>query len=184
MGRPMSRKRKKRLNIEAARMILEGEKEDEIMKETGLSMFDIKGMKGWLRSERGRQWAVKTGLVKAPPSSHVPSTPSQPSTELRGSLEGKEAESSLERSLRSSTPEPSETSIEKAGSTIEKELWLQATPVVRKVILNPKIYLLYDYARSELGFEGDLGDFCSDCVEDFFNRRNIKVKIVREKEVE
>ena len=65
----------------------------------------------------------------------------------------------------------------------EKELMVQATPILRKVVLNPRIYLFYDYSRTRLGFKGDFGDFIADCVDDFFNSRGIKIKIVREEEV-
>ena len=41
----------------------------------------------------------------------------------------------------------------------EKEILVQASPLVRKIILNPKVYLWFDYARSELKFQGDIGDF-------------------------
>jgi len=66
---------------------------------------------------------------------------------------------------------------------MEKELWVMAEPIFRKVALNPRIFLFYDYVRTELGYEGDLGDFICDTVEDFFKSRGIKIKIVREKEI-
>jgi hypothetical protein len=66
---------------------------------------------------------------------------------------------------------------------IERELLVEATPIIRKVVLNPKVLLWYDYARSELGFDGDLGDFIYDAVEDFWERRGYKIEIVKRKEV-
>ena len=53
----------------------------------------------------------------------------------------------------------------------ERELWVKATPIIRKIILNPKVWLYYDYARSALGYEGDIGSFLEDCVEDFWRSR-------------
>jgi hypothetical protein len=47
---------------------------------------------------------------------------------------------------------------------MDQELALQATPIVKKVILNPKTYLFYDYACSTLNFKGDIGDFIQDAI--------------------
>jgi hypothetical protein len=41
---------------------------------------------------------------------------------------------------------------------MDQELAVQATPIVKKVILNPKTYLFYDYAVSTLNFKGDIGE--------------------------
>lgn len=49
---------------------------------------------------------------------------------------------------------------------MDQELALQATPIVKKVILNPKTYLFYDYACSTLNFKGDIGDFIRARVKD------------------
>ena len=65
----------------------------------------------------------------------------------------------------------------------ERELMVQATPIIRKVILNPKVFLWYDYAKSELGYQGDLGDFINDAIEDFWRSRGYKIKIVQEREI-
>jgi len=66
---------------------------------------------------------------------------------------------------------------------MEEELWIKASPIIRKVILDPKVFLYYDYVRNKYGYKGDLGDFIRDCVEDFFERRGIKIKIVEEEEL-
>jgi hypothetical protein len=66
---------------------------------------------------------------------------------------------------------------------LERELWVKATPVIRKVILNPKVYLYYDYIKTKYGYKGDIGDFLYDCVEDFFKSRSITIKVVEEEEV-
>jgi len=66
---------------------------------------------------------------------------------------------------------------------VERELWIKATPIIRKVVLNPIVYLYYDYMRTNYGYKGDLGDFLYDCVEDFFKSRGITVKIVKEEEL-
>jgi len=61
-----SRTAKKRVNVVAARMLLEGKPVEEVERATGLRMFDVEGMKGWLQSEAGKKWAVQKGLVKPP----------------------------------------------------------------------------------------------------------------------
>ena len=64
-----------------------------------------------------------------------------------------------------------------------QEMWLMARPIMRKVALNPKVFLWYDYAVKELGFEGDIGDLCVDAIEDFFKSRGYKITIVKETEI-
>jgi hypothetical protein len=70
------------------------------------------------------------------------------------------------------------------GCLMDRELALQATPIVKKVILNPKIYLYYDYAVSTFDFKGDIGDFIQDAVEDFWKSRGYRIVIERKSEVE
>jgi len=66
----------------------------------------------------------------------------------------------------------------------ERELWLKATPLIRKVALNPEIYFWYDYARGKLGLKGDVGDFVCDCVRYFFKSHGYKIRIIKEEEIE
>lgn len=49
--------------------------------------------------------------------------------------------------------------------------------------MNPKIFMYYDYAVSSLGYRQDMGDFISDCIEDFFRSRGYRVVIQHESEV-
>jgi len=72
---------------------------------------------------------------------------------------------------------------EEGARVIQRELWEKATPIIRKVVLNPKVFLYYDYMRANYGYKGDLGDFLYDCVEDFFRSRGFTVKIVKEEEL-
>jgi len=51
--------------------------------------------------------------------------------------------------------------------------------VIRKVILNPKVLMWYDYIVSKFGYKGDLGDFIVECIEDFWASRGYKIKISR-----
>ena len=65
----------------------------------------------------------------------------------------------------------------------EREVVAYATPVLRKVILNPKILLFYDYMKSK-GYSGDLGDFIVECIELLFRKMGYQVVIERKVEVE
>ena len=50
--------------------------------------------------------------------------------------------------------------------------------IAKKVVLNPRILYWYGFAVSE-GFDGDIGDFISDAVEDFYGRRKLDIGIIR-----
>ena len=60
---------------------------------------------------------------------------------------------------------------------MDQELALQATPIVKKVILNPKTSLFYDYACTNLNLKGDVGDFIQDAIEDFWKSRGYRIVI-------
>ena len=153
---------------------------------------DYETIKRELRVERKTIYNVKSMLKKlgllprssaapaiSPPSSSEPSArepPYEPSLSVAPSRE-------IERKPLGKSEGLGKEEEKLFAEGAERELMLQATPIVRKVVLNPRIYLLYDYARTRLNFDGDLGDFLADCVDDFFNSRGIKIKIVREEEV-
>jgi hypothetical protein len=67
---------------------------------------------------------------------------------------------------------------------IDRELMMKTMPIIRKVVLNPKIYLYYDYVVSNLGYKRDIGDFLADVVEDYFASRGYKILIQKTSEVE
>ena len=67
---------------------------------------------------------------------------------------------------------------------MDQELALQATPIVKKVILNPKTSLFYDYACTNLNFKGDVGDFIQDAIEDFWKSRGYRIVIEKRSEIE
>jgi len=51
-------------------------------------------------------------------------------------------------------------------------------PIIRKIAMNPKVLMYYQYARSR-GFNGDLADFISEVVEGYFRDRGIKIAVLR-----
>jgi len=121
--------------------------------------------------------SIDTVLIEIP----EPEAPSQPETLTLK----RDTEDIIHPPEKETKIEISSSSLDAEGMRIfERELWLKARPIMLKVALNPKIFLFYDYAKSELKFEGDIGDFLVDCVLDFFNSRGIKIKIIKEKEVE
>ena len=69
------------------------------------------------------------------------------------------------------------------GPMTEREIVAFATPVLRKVVLNPKILLYYDYFRSK-GYKGDLGDFICECIELLFKKMGYQIVIEKRSEVE
>lgn len=59
----------------------------------------------------------------------------------------------------------------------------QSLPIMRKIMLSPKIYLLYDYCRDKLDFQGDIGDFLADCVDYFFRANGFEISITHKSEI-
>ena len=76
------------------------------------------------------------------------------------------------------TPPPRETRESTLPHVDVRELLGDYTPVVKKVILNPKILMYYDYVKKK-GYEGDLGDFIQDVVEEYFRDRGIRIVVLR-----
>jgi hypothetical protein len=46
---------------------------------------------------------------------------------------------------------------------------------VKRIALDPRVYILYAYAQKYLGYTGSLGEFVSDCVVLFLKERGIEV---------
>jgi len=51
-------------------------------------------------------------------------------------------------------------------------------PIAKKVFLNPRVLMYYQYARSQ-GYGGDLGDFINEVIESFFRDRRIKIAVLK-----
>jgi len=84
-----------------------------------------------------------------------------------------------------STKDPATTDegYARARDDFERIVMVEASPILKKVALNPKVYLWYDYAKSEKGYKGDIGDFVIDAVEDFWRSRGYRIIVTQEKEV-
>jgi hypothetical protein len=60
---------------------------------------------------------------------------------------------------------------------VEREVELEAIWNVRRIALDPRVYILYAYAQKYLGYNGSLGEFVSDCTILFFKERGIEVTL-------
>jgi hypothetical protein len=60
---------------------------------------------------------------------------------------------------------------------VEREVELETIWNVRRIALDPRVYILYAYAQKYLGYPGSLGEFVSDCTILFFKERGIEVAL-------
>ncbi len=141
-------------------------------------IFELKGQ-GLSERKIADKLGIKRYDVRKVVENPEKASTNQPTNQLTSGSTG----STMSTTTR--TPIPPRTAMEKTElpDIVEKEMLLQATPIIRKVMLNPKVYLWYDYARSKLGFEGDIGDFLLDTVEDFWKSRGYTIKISQEEEI-
>jgi len=189
--------------IKALQLLASGATPEEVCAMTKLPLSVIQKQIGWLRSPFGQMWIktqaqkTKVPVTAAPPSQLDPPESmqglgeqahtgdvagtipiSQPSQQVQQRNDGS-------RQTFLNPKEPGiqlEISEEGLQETVEKQLQIAASPIVRKIILNPIVYFWYDYAKTKLGFNGDIGDFLWDCVEDFFDARGVHI-VVEQKRV-
>jgi hypothetical protein len=60
---------------------------------------------------------------------------------------------------------------------VEREVELETIWDVKRIALDPRVYILYAYAQRYLGYTGSLGEFLSDCTILFFRERGIEVTL-------
>jgi hypothetical protein len=60
---------------------------------------------------------------------------------------------------------------------VEREVELETIWDIKRVTLDPRVYILYAYAQKYLGYPGSLGEFVSDCTILFFKERGIEVAL-------
>lgn len=162
-------------------MILEGKRDDEIMKETGLNVFEVTGVRGILRTKRGENWAKKHGLMEGPPS-EAPSGDEKPGGEpLEAPSEGVEGPPEVP---------PPRTKTSRTGGGVTRPLApeeviveVEGIPSGRRIRLTAKNLMYYDWFRSRYSYDGDLSDFINDAIEDFFKSRNWTIKVVKEETI-
>jgi hypothetical protein len=67
--------------------------------------------------------------------------------------------------------------VEDGRIIVEREVELETIWNVRRIALDPRVYILYAYAQKYLGYPGSLGEFVSDCTVLFFKERGIEVML-------
>jgi len=82
-------------------------------------------------------------------------------------------------SVQTQTPAQQLVSARVEGGRIivEREVELETIWNVRRIALDPRVYILYAYAQKYLGYPGSLGEFVSDCTILFFKERGIEVAL-------
>jgi hypothetical protein len=67
--------------------------------------------------------------------------------------------------------------VEGGRIVVEREVELETIWNVRRIALDPRVYILYAYAQKYLGYPGSLGEFVSDCTILFFKERGVEVAL-------
>jgi hypothetical protein len=67
--------------------------------------------------------------------------------------------------------------IEGGRIVVEREVELETIWDIKRIALDPRVYILYAYAQKYLGYPGNLGEFVSDCTILFFKERGIEVTL-------
>jgi hypothetical protein len=83
------------------------------------------------------------------------------------------------RGVQAQTPAQQLVSVRVEGGRIvvEREMELETVWGIKRVALDPRVYILYAYAQKYLGYQGSLGEFVSDCTILFFKERGIEVAL-------
>jgi hypothetical protein len=85
-----------------------------------------------------------------------------------------QAEVEGEREHKAQQQEPR---VEGGRIIVEREVELETIWNVRRIALDPRVYILYAYAQKYLGYPGSLGEFVSDCTILFFKERGVEVAL-------
>jgi len=67
--------------------------------------------------------------------------------------------------------------VEGGRIVVEREVELETIWDIKRIALDPRVYILYAYAQKYLGYPGSLGEFVSDCTILFFKERGIEVTL-------
>jgi hypothetical protein len=67
--------------------------------------------------------------------------------------------------------------VESGRIVVEREVELETIWGVKRIALDPRVYILYAYAQKYLGYPGSLGEFVSDCTILFFKERGVEVAL-------
>jgi hypothetical protein len=67
--------------------------------------------------------------------------------------------------------------VEGSRVIVEREVELETIWDIKRIALDPRVYILYAYAQKYLGYPGSLGEFVSDCTILFFKERGVEVAL-------
>jgi hypothetical protein len=73
------------------------------------------------------------------------------------------------------------TTAQEPTTLTSREIEIEVTPISRPLRLNAIVLLYFDYFRSK-GYDGDLGEFITDCVVHYLSERGLKLGFFREAE--
>jgi hypothetical protein len=82
-----------------------------------------------------------------------------------------------EREHKAQQQQEPRVKVEGGRVIVEREVELGTVWDVKRVTLDPRVYILYAYAQKYLGYPGSLGEFVSDCTVLFFKERGIEVTL-------
>jgi hypothetical protein len=84
----------------------------------------------------------------------------------RASARGRGGQGSSMAGVQTQTPAQQLASARVEGGRIivEREVELETVWDIKRIALDPRVYILYAYAQKYLGYPGSLGEFLSDCV--------------------
>jgi hypothetical protein len=92
---------------------------------------------------------------------------------------GRGGQSDSMASVQTQTPAQQLASARVEGDRIivEREVELETIWDIKRIALDPRVYILYAYAQRYLGYPGSLGEFVSDCTILFFKERGVEVAL-------
>jgi hypothetical protein len=67
--------------------------------------------------------------------------------------------------------------VEGGRIVVEREVELETIWDIKRIALDPRVYILYAYAQKYLRYPGSLGEFVSDCTILFFKERGVEVAL-------
>ena len=97
----------------------------------------------------------------------------------RAGARGKGGQSGSMASVQTQTPAQQLVNARVEGGRIivEREVELETVWDIKRIALDPRVYILYAYAQKYLGYPGSLGEFVSDCTILFLKERGIEVML-------
>ena len=93
----------------------------------------------------------------------------QPDGELENNVENKDEFSPLDFSDNSDLDE-----------LLNRTILIHATPILRKVALNSKVFLQHEYFQKQLGYEGDVGDLLVEALDYYWKEMGFTIKITHD----